>query len=65
MKGRFEFLFITAQKTTKKMNKIKKMLLYIYLDSYFHEILAVIEALEHQLKHNMFKVTINNTGKNR
>ena len=47
------------------MNKIKKILLCTYLNNYFDEILAVIEALEYQLKHNMLKVSIKDTGKNR
>ena len=47
------------------MNKIKKLLLNSYLNNYFDEILAVIEALEYQLKHNMLKVNIKDTGKNR
>ena len=47
------------------MNKIKNVLLYTYLNSYFDEILALIETLEYQLKHNMLKVNIEDTGKNR
>ena len=47
------------------MNKIKKILLFTYLNNYFDEILAVIEALEYQLKHNTLKVSIKDTGENR
>ena len=65
MKGRFEFVFPTAQEKLQKMNKIKKLLLNSYLNNYFDEILAVMEALEYQLKHNMLKVNIKDTGKNR
>ena len=65
MKGRFEFLFIKAQKKLQKMNKIKKIFLYTYLNNYFDYILAVIEALEYQLKHNMLKFSIKDTVKNR
>ena len=65
MKGGFEFLFITAQKkTNKRVNKIKKILLYTYVNI-MSTILAVIEALEYQLKHNMLKVSIKDTRKNR
>ena len=47
------------------MNKIKKIFLYTYLNNYFDYILAVIEALEYQLKHNMLKFSIKDTVKNR
>ena len=36
-----------------------------YFNNYFDDILAVIEVLENQLKHNMLKVSIKGTGKNR
>ena len=47
----------------KRKNKIKSILWYSYLNNYFDDILAVIEALEYQLKHNMLKVSIKDTGK--
>ena len=47
------------------MNKIKKILMHTYLKNYLDEILAVTEAVEYQLEHNMLKVSITDTGKKR
>ena len=55
---------VRFKKNSKKMNKIKKIFLYTYLNNQFDEILVVIEVLEYQLKHNMLKVSIKTTGKN-
>ena len=44
---------------------IKNILLYIYLNNYLDETLAVTEVLEYLLKHNTLKVSIKDTRKNR
>ena len=53
MKGRFEFSFITTQKTYNQEN-----LSFLYFINYFDDILTTVEALEEQLKHDMLTLKL-------